>query len=247
VVDPISQSGATLFRHIHDDDDDALSYIVACRGSANLKNFGTNLKFGLVPATKLSFGKSKEEEVILPPEDALVHEGFQDASVGLWEELGPELINVLNNDDNDKTKDIVFTGHSLGGATALLCSIHYINTLSSSQIKSSLKKPSPSIISFGGPKLCNKPFAQHLRHTTLKDCKVYHIVHDKDPILANNQQLWNTLGYENVGVEMECDSMNPTILCTEKESSSDNDSVFAWNILDHCYYMGVFVGPRLFV
>eukprot|EP00956_Cyclotella_meneghiniana_P026907 scaffold59323_cov24-Cyclotella_meneghiniana.AAC.2 len=115
VVDPISQSGATLFRHIHDDDDDALSYIVACRGSANLKNFGTNLKFGLVPATKLSFGKSKEEEVILPPEDALVHEGFQDASVGLWEELGPELINVLNNDDNDKTKDIVFTGHSLGG------------------------------------------------------------------------------------------------------------------------------------
>ena len=113
VVDPISQSGATLFRHIHDDD--SLSYIVACRGSANLKNFGTNLKFGLVPATKLSFG-SNEEEVILP-KDALVHEGFQDASVGLWEELGPKLMNVLLNDHNDKekTKDIVFTGHSLGG------------------------------------------------------------------------------------------------------------------------------------
>ena len=115
VVDPISQSGATLFRHIHDDD--SLSYIVACRGSANLKNFGTNLQFGLVPATKLSFGKSKEEEVILPPKDALVHEGFQDASVGLCEELGPKLMNVLINDNNDieTTKDIVFTGHSLGG------------------------------------------------------------------------------------------------------------------------------------
>eukprot|EP00956_Cyclotella_meneghiniana_P003477 scaffold4229_cov38-Cyclotella_meneghiniana.AAC.6 len=115
VIDPISQSGATLFRHNHGDDD-ALSYIVACRGSANLKNFGTNLKFGLVPVTKLSFGNDKEEEVMLP-KDALVHEGFQDASVGLWEELGPELMNVLNNDDNDKetTKDIVFTGHSLGG------------------------------------------------------------------------------------------------------------------------------------
>lgn len=115
VVDPQSQSGATLFRHINntddDDDDDSLSYIVACRGSANLKNFATNLKFGLVPATKLSFG---DEEEVLLPKDALVHEGFQDASVGLWEELGPKLMNVL--DENEiKTKEIVFTGHSLGG------------------------------------------------------------------------------------------------------------------------------------
>ena len=100
MVDPQSESGATIFI-------DDSSIIVACRGSANLKNFGTNLKFGLVPATKLS---------VDVPEDALVHEGFQDASLGLWNELEPKLLDVLNNSDDEAQKrDIIFTGHSLGG------------------------------------------------------------------------------------------------------------------------------------
>ena len=101
VVDPQSESGATIF--LPQDDS---SKIVAFRGSANLKNFGTNLKFNLVPATKLSW------EV---PSDALVHEGFQDASLGLWRELGPKLFEVLNdNEKGGRSRDIVFTGHSLG-------------------------------------------------------------------------------------------------------------------------------------
>ena len=106
----------------------------------------------------------------------------------------------------------------------------------------------PSIVTFGGPKLCNGPLAQHIRHTTLNQCEILHIAHDKDPVLANNKQLWNTLGYENVGIEMKCDRNSPTIY-TEKVSTDEEEQSgsFAWNILDHCYYMGVFVGPRLFV
>lgn len=138
----------------------------------------------------------------------------------------------------------IFIVHQNNTATALLCSLHYINT--SSQSRSSLK--TPSIVTFGGPKLCNRPLAQHIRQTTLNQCEILHIVHDKDPVLANNNQLWNTLGYENVGIEMKCDPKIPTIY-TEKVSTDEEErsGSFAWNILDHCYYMGVFVGPRLIV
>jgi len=124
VVDPESESGATIFRAVPNNDDDtdndnddinsnnnkSQKIIVACRGSANPKNFGTNLKFNLVPANRLS------QNYI--PENALVHDGFQSASVGLWKELSQPLEKLLNNgDDNETTTEIVFTGHSLGAAT----------------------------------------------------------------------------------------------------------------------------------
>lgn len=101
-------------------------------------------------------------------------------------------------------------------------------------------QPKSSIISFGGPKLCNSSFAKYLRGTALKDCGVYHLVHDKDPVLANNQQLWDTLGFEHVGVEIECDPKSPVVYHEKRGGAR-----LAWNILYHCYYLGVFVGPRL--
>jgi hypothetical protein len=81
---PHSESGATVFLPDGDANDSSIVVALACRGSANLKNFSTNLKFNLVLATKLS---------MYVPEDALVHEGFQDASLGLWNELGPKHIS----------------------------------------------------------------------------------------------------------------------------------------------------------
>jgi hypothetical protein len=103
-------------------------------------------------------------------------------------------------------------------------------------------KPKPSIVSFGGPKLCNSSLARYIRNTALQECNILHLVHDKDPVLANNKQLWDSLGFENVGIEMECDPRSPAMVTEEREGGGN----FAWNIVDHCYYMGVFVGPRLF-
>ena len=219
VVDPVTESGATVFFS-------GQTLVVACRGSANPKNFGTNLKFKLVEATRLS-----QTSI---PKDA----GFQEASVGLWRRLGPHLLELL---EEQPPKEVVFTGHSLGAATALLCAVHY-----SASVKGGNEYSSPNVISFGGPKLCNGVLARHVRNTSLEGSNILHLVHTKDPVLVNNQKLWNRLGFENVGVELQCDPKSP-IVFTSNEAKKKK-SLFgnlAWNIVDHCNYMGVFVGPRL--
>ncbi len=226
VIDPESESGATVFRD--NSNNNIKKLIVACRGSANPKNFGTNLKFKLTPATKLSQPT---------PAGAMVHEGFQDASLGLWKELAQPLLSRIKEEED--VNEIIFTGHSLGAANALLTSVHYRTSVPSS---SSLSRP--SIITFGGPKLCNSILARFIRNDALEDCSILHLVHDKDPVLANNQKLWKDLGFVDVGIELECDPNSPAVHTQAEEKPKSFFSSFAWNILDHCNYMGIYIGPR---
>lgn len=217
VVDAKSESGATIFQSFNDSKGEKRSLVVACRGSATPQNFSTNLKFKLVPATELSLN--------FVPENAMVHEGFQKASAGLWRELSQPLRDHLIS----STSEIIFTGHSLGAATALLCA---------TQFNVSFKEecPSPSIVTFGGPKLCNSVLARHLRNNVLEGCNILHLVHSKDPVLANNKKLWDSLGFESAGIEMECDPYSP-LVWDENALKSSVPMFPAWNIVDHCKYM----------
>lgn len=219
VFDTQSESGATIFRSFdstNSEEENICKLVVACRGSATPLNFSTNLRFNLVPATQLSLN--------FVPDNALVHEGFQQASVGLWRELSQPLMEHL---DDSSISEIIFTGHSLGAATALLCATQY-NT-------SFKDYPSPSVVTFGGPKLCNTILARHLQDEVLKGCDIVHLVHSKDPVLANNQQLWDTLGFESAGVEVECDPYSPIVW--DDNAPKSTVPTFAWNIVDHCKYM----------
>ncbi len=225
VVDPISESGATIFS---DQSSNIRRLVVACRGSANPRNFGTNLKFNLVPATRLSQPT---------PSGALVHEGFQDASLGLWKELAQPLLSRIKEEGG--ATEIIFTGHSLGAANALLTSVHFRTSMPSSSSLSS-----PTIVTFGGPKLCNDILARFIRNDALQGSHILHLVHDKDPVLANNQKLWDDLGFVDVGIELQCDPNKPIVFTSAEEKPKSLFSNFAWNILDHCNYMGVYVGPR---
>ena len=242
IVDPATESGATVFADYTNNE-----LIVACRGSANPRNFGTNLKFNLVPATRLSIRSV--------PRDATVHQGFQEASVGLWQKLGPPILETLKRQPLEcEIKDVVFTGHSLGAATALLCAVHYSSTQKDPDFKNAWILP--KIVTFGGPKLCNGSLARFLRNGPLQGVDILHLVHSQDPILVNNERLWKQMGFENVGIEMECDPKSPTIYCDEDD---DQCAVYgapapkpprmgmqvAWNIMNHCNYMGIFVGPRM--
>lgn len=94
VEDPNTLSGATILRSSDGE------VIVACRGSANLKNFQTNFEVGPV-ALQTQSG---------PHPAAKVHSGFQKAARELWRLIEPEL----------PPGRLMVTGHSLGGGTATL-------------------------------------------------------------------------------------------------------------------------------
>ena len=98
IEDPGSQSGATVFRT------DAGATILACRGSASIKNFGTTTDIGPVPLVAADGSRTS----------ARVHRGFQRASTGMWPLLKRHL---------PASGPLLLTGHSLGGGTATLLAL----------------------------------------------------------------------------------------------------------------------------
>jgi hypothetical protein len=253
VMDEQSQSGATIFRQNNG------RIIVACRGSANWKNFQTNLDFKLV---QVEDALLVDDEKASPDEDMLVHKGFQQASLGLWRVLQPELENIWNDDSTQAEPILTFTGHSLGAATALLCAVQHSGLQRCSRHGN--RTTAASVITFGGPRLCNTPLAEYwMTHCFSSGVKaasrsneviVANLVHSKDPILQQNQAVWDALGFAIVGQEVLCESERPMVYDWSGDdlrsasltgTSKLDKTALAFNFWDHCVYLGTFVGPRL--
>ncbi len=244
VVDPKTESGATIFEYNSEEETKSSTrLVVACRGSATPINFSTNLRFKLVPQVLVQDSTTNSDD------SYLVHEGFQDASIGLWKLLLQNLTPIVqgNNDNNNssssKYSSIVFTGHSLGAATALLCATMYQTIIESPNFPRLT-----GVITFGGPRLVNIPLAEHWNQSLFASCTVQNYVHAKDPILRQNGPLWDSLGFGMVGTEIPCEPFRAKAYWTPQqlEEYYSRDLPLAWNILDHCNYLGIFVGPRLF-
>ena len=266
VVEPTTESGATIF--VDESENDSTSIIVACRGSATIHNFATNLQFQLVPMSDNIW--SNGDDLMRRPK---VHEGFQLASIGLWEQLEPILTDIMKN-NKKQYNEIIFTGHSLGGGTAELCALQYaVNAVdgggggpASASATTGLEE-NMEVVTFAGPMIGDSNFASYMNEkvSTLSSLllspnsnnDIYHVVHDKDPILSNNGPLWKQLGFVRSGVEISCDPYQPRLLFMTTTSSDSNDptndvgsrskgfTIPPWNIVDHCKYLGLYVGPRL--
>ena len=235
IVDPISQSGVTIFEDSSPTDITTIptetdtttrtssssssssssrttctttrTIVVAFRGSATPINFSTNLKFRLVPiddellsmsslstttATGSNYTSNNSDDDDNDDNDYKIHEGFQDASIGLWKLVQPKLLDIINNNtvvlsssssssSSQKKEDttkirLIFTGHSLGGATAQLCAIQYYNYqqklkqqqqqgITSSNnvdtVQVQVLPPLSGIITFGGPRIVNNELANY--------------------------------------------------------------------------------------
>lgn len=210
VEDPDSLAGATVFTAANGD------VVIACRGSASLRNFRTNFRIGPVPLVTADGEKHPS---------ALVHEGFQDAGRQLWLLLEPLL---------PATGRVLVTGHSLGGGTA-----HFLTLFATAAGRDA------SLVTVAGPRLGNAAFAEcvaqsgadvtHLLHSDdeviksnaklwddLGFCHAGTVVRcDKDaPRL-----------YDEAGPVLT-DSLDPSKVSLRGV------------LVDHCRYLGVYIGVR---
>ena len=225
VVEVNTESGATIFECTEEGDD---TVIVACRGSATPRNFVTNLRFQLKPLSKTLIANSEEE-------GARGREGFQEAAEGLWERLEP---NLMGGTIGGRNRKIIFTGHSLGAGTSEMTALH-------AAAASTGGTEISQITTFGGICIGDAAFVRHVNYGALANTDIKHIVHDYDPILFNNGPLWEKLGFERSGITLECDPHEARILTEERNDNTLGLRIPPFKILDHCKYLGVFVGPRL--
>ena len=206
VLEPSLAASATIFQS-----PDGEEACVAFRGSTSVSNFRSMFALGLVPCD------------LDGASGGLVHEGYQEASLRLYERLRPAL-------DRLAAKRVVFTGHSFGGGTATLCALYH----------------SPDeLLTFSAPLVGDAAFAQSFDAILADEGReANHLVHDADPVLQQNRPLWDALGYQRAGREVRCSPTEPVLLGERAEEDSGGGSL-AWNFLDHTRYLGTYMGPRV--
>jgi len=214
VEDPQSLSGATILACPDDE------VIIACRGSSNIRNFRTNFDIGPVPLET-----SDGDRIQLGGQ---VHSGFQKAAQQLWQQVEPQL---------PPTGRLTVTGHSLGGGTATLLALY-----------ARARGMDTSLVTVAGPRLGTKAFAAYFRESCGEGSAV-HLLHDADDVIRSNKQLWDNLGFEHVGRVVQCDKDAPCIyedseaVCLMGDAS-DGPPSLRGVLVDHCMYMGVYIGLR---
>lgn len=137
----------------------------------------------------------------------------QEASLRLHQLLAPLL---------DHERETVFVGHSYGGGTSTMCAL--------------LHPDVSELVTFAGPRVGDAAFASQFDSRLGK--ATTHFVHDDDPVLAQNQPLWNGLGYVHTGTLVRCSSKEPKLLAPNEERRW----LPPWNFADHACYLGTSLG-----
>jgi len=202
-------ASATVFEFA---DEDAV--LVAFRGSTALPNYRSMFQLGLV-RSQLTAGAG----------GGRVHCGYQEATLQLYERLRPFL-------DRRAPKRAVFVGHSYGGGTATMCALLYSADRGGGDTVGDME-----VVTFAGPRVGDAAFAASF--DSVLGGATTHLVHDKDPVLAQNQPLWDALGYVHTGRLQRCAADSPVLLREDARSGG-----IAWNFADHAQYLGTYMGPR---
>jgi predicted lipase len=136
---------------------------VACRGTVNLRNWRTNLTIARVPLlTDDTTGRTGF---------ALVHKGFLDAANNVRDDV----LSTIKRVSTESLKSVLISGHSLGGALAVLLSIAIVMDTSLSERNISVR-----VITFGAPAVGNARFVRFLER--IVRLKIDRVVLIADPI-----------------------------------------------------------------
>jgi pimeloyl-ACP methyl ester carboxylesterase len=154
-------------------------YVVAFRGSADKRDWKSDLTVRRVPFDRKTAARGGPYETSVPQ----VHQGFSDYTDAALQ--AQEVQSLLQAFRADPEAHLLLTGHSLGGAAATLFGLRLIDAgLPSSRIHT---------ITFGAPAVGNKAFAD----TYGSRLDLVRVVNTADPIPGSLQTFFG--GYQQFG------------------------------------------------
>eukprot|EP00743_Colponemidia_sp_Colp-15_P014959 GILK01017852.1.p1 GENE.GILK01017852.1~~GILK01017852.1.p1 ORF type:complete len:332 (-),score=5.09 GILK01017852.1:185-1120(-) len=162
---------------------------VSFRGSANASNFKEDVRFTRVRWTEMPTKNALSDKWVGPT----VHQGF----LNVWSALRhfaltevQELVRHISSQmsPNSPPPSVYLTGHSLGGAVAILCAYAMKKTL----------RIEPTVYTFGGPIVGNKAFKEEYNREIPK---TFRVVNESDMVVSIK------FGGHHVGIEAAIDRM----------------------------------------
>ncbi|KAG0741174.1 hypothetical protein G6F57_003307 [Rhizopus arrhizus] len=193
--------------------DEQKTLYVVFRGTSSFKSAITDLVFVLTDYT--------------PVEGAKVHAGFYSSYNQIVDDYFPILQDQLTA---YPSYQVIVTGHSLGGAQALLAGMDLY------QRESRLSNKNLSIYTVGGPRVGNPTFAYYVESTGIP---FYRSVNKRDIVPHVPTQ---AMGFLHPGVEswIKSGTSNVQICTAEIETKYCSNSIVPFtSISDHLSYFGI--------
>ena len=200
----------------------ATTSVVSFRGTdtSKIQDWIDDLNFTMVPITSNNCNNCE------------VHGGFLDS----WNVMAAEVTDTLKT---FKTSTVIFTGHSLGGALAVLGAYFLAQDPSNFNVS--------HIYTIGAPRVCNDNFASSFYAPFLTVPSMARMVHNADIV---PHVLIEDAGFAHSAQELWFeDDSNPTSFSacstTNGEDSSCSDSLlFPISVSDHLVIMDVHLGDN---
>ncbi|KAJ9052291.1 hypothetical protein DSO57_1035720 [Entomophthora muscae] len=191
--------------------------VLSFRGTSNFKNWFQNFKVMQSDFPDAMF--------------ASVHTGFQECSDGLFEKYHL-LINRLLQHPDHNAFNVVVTGHSLGGAIAILATLRLQKELN-------LSWDRLSVYTYGQPRVGNVYFADYINYLPLS---VTRVVNDNDlvphlPPFAYHYLHYHTEVHINHDIPNFCSRVFP-------EDPSCASSRTDFSIASHLSAFGIQLGKK---
>ncbi|KAK7201511.1 lipase [Novymonas esmeraldas] len=219
-------------------DHDSERIVVAFRGTFNTANWIQDLDFWSMPYPHPGCGPS-----------CTIHRGFYKA----YDSVRPQLIqDVLAMHTRYPTYSLFITGHSLGGAMAVLAAIEFTTwnlpkapEALADGVRGRHAAPEPShlvpveLYTFGEPRVGNV-FFTNWSTSVLENERQFRVTHAKDPVPHLPPRSW---GYVHVPQEHWYPTDNDTVLLCQDNSTTEDaqcsNSVYATAVADHLLYLGI--------
>ncbi|KAJ3251456.1 hypothetical protein HK103_002398 [Boothiomyces macroporosus] len=209
--------------------DNLQTIVIAFRGTDNLEGALQDLEFAQTDSDwqsryPLNIASPANAPI---PENLKVHAGFEEVYGSIRDDV---LIATNQLAQNKPNYQIVFTGHSLGGAIASFAAVDFQNVFG--------MQDRISLYTYGQPRVGNDAWANYVDQVPFVD-RIYRVARRGDPVV---HLPLNAMGYYHFKQQWELNDDGSTTACAVKANSGESPSclndLFSLNAARHSDYYG---------